>query len=588
MRGEKVNGTAPSAESGRLTRTRRSALVSSVRTWAAEVRPRRADLKRDLLAGMPGAIAAVPDGMANGALAGVNPIHGLYASMVGRVAGGLTASTKMMVITTTSAAALAAGEAVEAAPDDQRSDAVIWLTLIAGLVIFAAGVMGLSRYVRFVSQSVMLGFLTGLSANIFFGQLPALTGSPSEGNFAITRALNVVLHPAQMDLASVAAGISAILLLAVLSQTRAASVASLVALLVPTLVVILADVPGVARVSDLGAIPQGLPSPHLPSLAALSPSVISAAFAIAAIIVVQGAGVAEAAPNPDGTRSSPGRDFRAQGVANLAAGLFGGQPVGGSVSATALNVSVGASSRWAAIWSGIGVALVLVVFSTAVGYVVLPTLAAFLVYAAIRSIKPGEIWSVTHSGINSLVALGVTLVATLLLPVPAAVGVGVGISLMLQLNQEAVDLRVVELYPMPGDRFGERPPPRHLEADSVVVLDVYGSMFFAGAKTLQDLLPQVGLAQNVSVILRLRGRTTLGSTFLRVVSDYADRLQRNGGRLYLAGLDPAVLKAWESDALSKRLAGVMLYPATEVVGASTHNALLDANTRHVKYEQPTH
>ena len=92
-------------------------------------------------------------------------------------------------------------------------------------------------------------------------------------------------------------------------------------------------------------------------------------------------------------------------------------------------------------------------------------------------------------------------------------------------------------------------------------------MFFAGAKTLQDLLPQVGLAHNVSVILRLRGRTTLGSTFLSVVSDYADRLQRNGGRLYLTGLDPAVLKVWESEALSKRLTGVLLYPATEVVGA---------------------
>ena len=311
---------------------------------------------------------------------------------------------------------------------------------------------------------------------------------------------------------------------------------------------------------------------------------ISGALAVAAIIVVQGAGVAEAAPNPDGTRSNPSRDFRGQGVANLAAGLFGGQPVGGSISATALNRSVGARSRWAAVWSGVGVALVLVVFSTAVGYVLLPTLAAFLVYAAIKSFKPGEIWSVAHAGTNSLVALGVTLVATLFLPVAAAVAVGVGISLMLQLNQEAVDLRVVELYPLPGNLFGERPPPRHLEDSPVVVLDVYGSMFFAGAKTLQDLLPQVGLAHNVSVILRLRGRTTLGSTFLSVVSDYADRLQRNGGRLYLTGLDPAVLKVWESEALSKRLTGVMLYPATEVIGAGTHNALLDANTRHVHHE----
>jgi len=202
-----------------------------------------------------------------------------------------------------------------------------------------------------------------------------------------------------------------------------------------------------------------------------------------------------------------------------------------------------------------------------------------LIYAAVMSFKPAEVWSVAHAGLTSWMALTVTLVATLLLPVAAAVGIGVAISLVLQLNQEAVDLRVVELYPTSDGQFAERPPPVTLSDDSVVVLDVYGSLFFAGAKTLQHELPLVGPAQNVSVVLRLRGRTTLGLTFLSVVSDYSDRLQKNEGRLYLTGLDPAVLKRWESDALTRRLTGVLLYPATDIVGAATHEAVLDAQAR---------
>ena len=73
--------------------------------------PERSTVKTDAVAGLPGAIGSVPDGMAASVLTGVNPIHGLYASFAGPIAGGLSTSTKLMVITTTSAAALAAGSA---------------------------------------------------------------------------------------------------------------------------------------------------------------------------------------------------------------------------------------------------------------------------------------------------------------------------------------------------------------------------------------------------------------------------------------------------------------------------------------------
>jgi sulfate permease, SulP family len=82
-------------------------LLSRVRS----IGPQRATLRQDAMAGLPGSVASVPDGMASAVLAGVNPIHGLYAAFAGPVGGGLTSSTRLMVITTTSAAALAAGSA---------------------------------------------------------------------------------------------------------------------------------------------------------------------------------------------------------------------------------------------------------------------------------------------------------------------------------------------------------------------------------------------------------------------------------------------------------------------------------------------
>src|SRR4051812_35378094 len=150
--------------------------------------PDRHTVRKDLVAGLPGAISGVPDGMAASVLAGVNPVHGLYASIVGPVGGGLTSSTRLMVITTTSAAALAAGSAVAAVPEDERPRALFLLTLIAGALMILAGVARLGRFTRFVPHSVMIGFLSGISANIVLGQLPDLVGADASGPFALAKA----------------------------------------------------------------------------------------------------------------------------------------------------------------------------------------------------------------------------------------------------------------------------------------------------------------------------------------------------------------------------------------------------------------
>ena len=162
------------------------------------------------------------------------------------------------------------------------------------------------------------------------------------------------------------------------------------------------------RVKDSGAIPSGLPLPQIPALAALDAGVIAGAAAVAALVLIQGAGVAEAVPNPDGSTSSTRRDFTAQGLGNLASGFFGGQPVGGSVGQTALNVAAGARSRWAAIGSGLWMIAILLAFSTLVGEVAMPTLAAVLVYAGWGTIHPSEIMAVARAGVIPAIAMVAT------------------------------------------------------------------------------------------------------------------------------------------------------------------------------------
>ncbi|WP_240945615.1 SulP family inorganic anion transporter [Rhodococcus sp. HNM0569] len=538
------------------------------------------------MAGIPGAIASVPDGMASGVLAGVSPIHGLYAGMAGRVFGGLQTSTKLMVITTTGASALAAGSAVATVPEADRPAALVMMTLVVGVIMIVAAVLRLGRYTHFVSHSVMTGFLTGVAVNILLGQLTDLTGASADGAVALTEAVDLALHLGTVDVPSLLIGLTAAAILVALGRLRRlALVSALLALIVTTTLVAVLGLDSVAVVSDVGSIPAGFVVPGVPDITLLTPSLVGGAASVAVLILVQGAGVAEATPNPDRSRSDVDTDFTAQGVGNVAAAAFSGMPVGGSLGQTAVNVAAGARTRWASVFSGIWVLVILVACSSLVARVPMPTLAAVLVVAAVGSLHPAQIASVWRSGTTARIALVVTFVATLLLPVTAAIGIGVIVSLLLQLNREALDLRVVRLR-VEGDRLVEVPAPARLRDHEVLILDVYGSLFYAGARTLQTHLPDPADAVAPMVVLRLRGRSTFGATFFTVVREYAARLDENGGHLYLSGIAPMARAFWNDERLAAQGVALDTFTATATVGESTLAAYADARVRVARDESP--
>ena len=540
--------------------------------------PRKAELREDVAAGMSVAVGNVPDGMANGFLVGVNPIHGLYAAMVAPIVGGALSSTQLMVITTTAAASITASQPLSDMPPEARTAALFVMVVLAGAFQLAFALLGLTRLTRFVSYSVTTGFLTGIAVLLILSQLPTVLGYPVLGSNRVMQTIDLIARIGEVNPAALLLAVMTIALARWLPRTPLRGFGRLVAIIVPSVLVAMFHVEGVQVVRDLGDIVRAMPHPDMPSLLRLAPGVLTGALSIAAVVTVQGIGVSQSVPNPDGTRTDMRRDIIAQGGANVMSGLLGGLPVGGSLSTTALAVLSGSRTRWTAICAGLWLTMIVFGVPDLVAQVAMPALGALLLLAGWASIKTRDITAVWHTGWPSRLAAVTTFLATLFLPIQAAVGLGVVLAALLFVNDSSTDISVVELVQRPDGQFEERAPGATLRGGAVTILDVYGPLFYAGARTLDQLLPRPQGVQEPIVILRLRGRTILGATLIDVLTRYSEDLKRAGGRLYLTGLS-ADAHGHVIRTGKLRLSGqVRIFEATPVVWESTRMALHDAET----------
>ncbi|HEY9505396.1 MAG TPA: SulP family inorganic anion transporter [Gemmatimonadales bacterium] len=534
-------------------------------------------LRQDGVAGLINAVVSVPDGLASAALAGVNPIYGLYTSIAAPIAGGALQSAQLMQIATTSASALTAGQAVAAYPQAQRAEAMFLLVALCGVLLAIFGALRLGRVVRFVSHAVMTGFLIGVAAVLVLDQLAPLAGYSPEGPNEVAQFIDLLTSLGAISVPTLATGLLAIALAAGLGRTRLAAVASLLALVVPSVLVPLFGWEGVELVEDVSPIPRGVPSLALPDVSLLTPGLALAAVSLAIVIAVQGAGVSQSVENPDDSPVDVSRDLVAQGAANLACGLFSGIPAGASVGQTALNVSVGGRSRWSAIFGGLWMLAFLLLVPGLVGLVPMAVLAALMILAGVSAIDVQEARSIWRTSGTARWTILTTFMATLLLSIPVAVGLGVALSIVLYVASSASDVAVRALVRREDGRLLERDPPARLSDSTVTVLEVYGSLFFAGARTLREALPDPAGASHPVVVLRLRGRTQVGATLIEVLDDYAEDLIEAGGRLYLSGVHPDIVRQLRSAGKLEEDREIWITPAGEIVGASTEKAVARAH-----------
>ena len=538
-------------------------------------KPDKQLLSSDLLAGLTFALVNIPQSMAHALLAVVNPVLGLYTLMLAIPVGALFTSATFMNVSTTSALAVATGDTLINYPSATRVSVLVTLVLLIGIFQVALGLLRLGWLTRFIPYSVMTGFMTGVAVLIIIGQLGDFTGYYSEYSGKIAQVADLVTHRWSIDWATLGIGLLTILLVYGLGRTRYAKFSLVIALLAASGIAILLNnffQTNIALVGDIADVPRSLPSLVLPDLT-LIPALIGPAIAIAIIGLVQGAGVSQTFPNPDGKFSDVSRDFFGQGAANIAAGLFGGIPAGGSSSGTALIVSAGARSRWANIFAGLAVAIVVLLFANQVEKIAMPALAGLVIIAGYQMINVTAIRTVAQTNKVARAVMLVTFASTLIMPLQYAVFLGVAISILLVVLQQSNALRIVE-WDVQGSGWPvEKPVPAKLESNRVTVLYVYGSLFFAAADTFEKSLPAVGDARRAAVVLLLRGYDDIGATVIGVLHRYTESLQENEGKLILAGVSPALRDQLQRTGMLSLIGDENLFPVTQTIGEAGNAAL---------------
>ncbi|AHC26014.1 MULTISPECIES: SulP family inorganic anion transporter [Mycobacteriaceae] len=485
----------------------------------------RSSWRRDVLAGITVGVVALPLALAFGISSGVGAAAGLVTAIVAGIVAAVFGGSHVQVSGPTGAMAVVLAPVV--AQHGLSSVAIV--TILAGAMVFVAGATGVGRLVTVIPWPVIEGFTLGIAVIIFLQQVPAAVGAAApEGLRPLAAALEA-LTTADGVTARWALLVVAVVIVVMVGLRRLLPTfpSSLVAVIVASVVVSVAALP----IPRIGELPAGLPVPTWPQadLAAMK-ALFGAALAIAALAAIESLLSARVAASLSGTAAGdPDRELVGQGMASVAAGLFGGMPATGAIARTAVNVKAGARTRIAALTHSVLLIGVVYLLSGPVGAIPLAALAAVLMVTAVTMISGGVIVRILRSGRSGALIFVVTAGVTVCLDLIQAVELGMLVAALFALAAMA-RRSGVHREALPGPY---RPGDEH-----IMLLRLDGAMFFGAAERMSATIAELAVSGPAVVIIRMSGLHHLDATGAHALSRITGQLESRGTMVIIKGVDP--------------------------------------------------
>jgi len=509
----------------------------------------RANLRGDLVAGLTTAVLLIPQGMAYAMLAGLPPIHGLYASIIPLALYALLGTSRQLAVGPVAMVSLLVATGVGALAESGTELFIAYAVLLAlmvGVMQLAMGIAKLGFLVNFLSHPVISGFTSAAALIIGFSQLKHLMGVDlAGGKYVHTILFEAVSRIGEVQPITLTIGLVSIAVLLVFKKYRPTFPSALAVVAVGTFAVFIGGL-DVAGVSIVGQVPAGFPSPSIPTL---DPDAMKALFPIALTIALVGfmesVSVAKAFANRNKYEIDANQELVGLGVANIGGAFFQAYPVTGGFSRTAVNASAGAKTGLASLVTAGVVAFALIFLTPLFYYLPKAALAGIIMVAVfglvdVREVK--HLWRVKRSDLALLI---VTFFATLGLGIEEGILVGVGASILWFVVRTTRPHFAV-LGRIPGTQ-AYRNVKNHPDADTlpnVLMVRMDAQFYFGNINFLKERLGELeaGVEGGMkALIIDASSMNQLDSSAVHALSELAEAYRARGVALLMANVKQPVL-----------------------------------------------
>ncbi len=522
-----------------------------------------ASLRKDIISGTIVGVIAIPLGMAFAIASGVKPEYGIYTTIVAGILISLFGGSKFQIGGPTGAFI----PILFAIAMEYGYENLLIAGMMAGVILVVMGLLRLGVLIKFIPKPVTIGFTAGIAVIIFSGQIANFLGlkDMERHESFVDNMQEIGQHISTVNLYSV---LTAVICLAVvmLGMRFAPKVpGSLIGLLFATLVAVLFFSGKVTTIgSAYGDIPNTLPSFHFPVITwERIRQLLRPAFIIAILGAIESLLSAVVADGMTGSRHNSNRELIGQGIANIAAPMFGGIPATGAIARTATNIRSGAASPLSGVIHGVVVFLILLLFAPYASSIPLAAMAPILMVVAWNMSERKEFLHLLKLKTGDSLVLFLTFLLTIFADLTIAVEAGLVLAVILFVKRMGEGHLVSKVLPDPSSvKVEAHMVTENHDCPQIGIYNVEGPLFFGAAYRFESTMPELGPDLAKIILLRMGKVPFMDTTGEANLSGLVKQLQADGGRLMISGIQPQPLDLLKKTGLYDRIGAAQFFDHT--------------------------